>query len=268
MKKKNYLSVRNKQVVKANDLIQKSRFSLSLQQQKVILYLISQINADDEDFRLYDFSIRDFCLACGIDFDNGNNYAELKRQVQDIRNKSIWVTLPDGRETTLAWIEKATINKHDGTIQIKLDNDMRPYLLQLKSNFTKYELIYTLYFKSKYTIRLYELVKSIHYDETKPYERIYKIDELKKILDAEIYTTYQHFREKVLDKAICEINEHSDKTVSYTPIKNGRSFDKIKITVQSKDIAETIKLRLEIDKQMNYDTNQYSIFEDITENSQ
>ena len=50
-----------KQVVKANDLIQKSRFNLSLQQQKIVLYLISQITPYDEEFKLYEFSILDFC---------------------------------------------------------------------------------------------------------------------------------------------------------------------------------------------------------------
>lgn len=37
-------------VVKANALIQKSRFSLSLQQQKIVLYLISKIQPNDEEF--------------------------------------------------------------------------------------------------------------------------------------------------------------------------------------------------------------------------
>ena len=49
------LDVRHKTVVKANDLIQKSRFSLSVQQQKIVLYLISQITQFDTEFKLYDF---------------------------------------------------------------------------------------------------------------------------------------------------------------------------------------------------------------------
>lgn len=262
MKRNNYLSIRNKSVVKANELIQRSRFSLSLQQQKIILYLIAQIKETDEDFQFYDFDIREFCATCGLDFDSGNNYAEIKQQVQDIRDKSIWITTPDGSETTVSWIEKARINKGNGTIQIRLDNDMKPYLLQLKSNFTKYELVYTLYFRSKYTIRLYELVKSIHYNELETYERTYKIEELKKLLGAEIYTTYQHFREKVLEKAIAEINEHSDKIVTYTPLKNCRTYDRIKITVSSKSIEETLRIRTAIDREMNYNSDQCSIFDD------
>lgn len=262
VKKNNYLSIRNKSVVKANELIQRSRFSLSLQQQKIVLYIIAQIKETDEDFKLYDFDIREFCATCGIDYGSGNNYAEIKQQVQEIRDKSLWVPLPDGRETTVSWIKKPYINPKSGTIQISLDEDMKPYLLQLKNNFTKYELVYTLYFKSKYTIRLYELVKSIHYNELETYERIYKTEELKKLLDAEIYTTYQHFREKVLEKAIAEINEHSDKIITYTPLKNCRTYDRIKITVSSKSIEETLRIRTAIDREMNYNSDQCSIFDD------
>ena len=43
------LAIRNGVVRKANALIQKSRFSLTTQQQKVILYLISRISPQDKD---------------------------------------------------------------------------------------------------------------------------------------------------------------------------------------------------------------------------
>lgn len=260
-----YLVLREKQVVKANELIQKSRFSLSLLQQKIVLYLISQISVFDEEFKLYEFDIREFCQVCGLDFDNGGNYAYLKDQIKAIRDKSIWIRLKDGRDTTLAWIEKPYISEKSGKIQIRLDEDMKPFLLQLKENFTRYELIYTLSFKSKYTIRLYELVKSIHYHDLEPYERTYTVDELKTLLDAEKYDTYQHFRERVLDKSIREINDYSDKIVSYEAIRVGRSIQKIKLKVDTKDSLETLKIRDKIDKEMNFDPNQMTIWEKMME---
>ena len=50
--------VRLARVRKANELIQKSRFSLSLQQQKIILYLISKIQPTDTEFHEYKFEIK------------------------------------------------------------------------------------------------------------------------------------------------------------------------------------------------------------------
>lgn len=262
MKKDNsILAVRNKTVVKANELIQKSRFSLSLQQQKVVLYLISQIKSYEEDFTECQFSIQDFCRVCGIDYTSGKNYSALKTAIKEIADKSIWIRLEDGRETLLRWIEKPYINHKDGTVRIRLDRDMKPFLLQLQKNFTQYELVWTLHFKSKYTIRLYELVKSIHYYDLESYTRRFTLDELKQLLDGEKYKAYQDFKRYVLEPAIEEINKHSDKLVSYEPIKNGRAVSGIALTIESKDSIEALKIRTEIEKE--YNLNQLSLFDEL-----
>lgn len=84
-----YLEIRENTIIKANELIQKSRFSLSLQQQKIVLYLISQFTPYDEDFKLYNFSIAEFCRVCGITLDSGKNYSDLKAAIKEIADKSI-----------------------------------------------------------------------------------------------------------------------------------------------------------------------------------
>ena len=256
-----YLVIRDKSVIKANQLIQKSRFSLSLLQQKVVLYLIAQINPFDKDFIQCEFDIKEFCRVCGIDDLSGKNYADLKQAIKEIADKSLWITLPDGRETLIRWIEKPYIDRNNGVIRIKLDEDMKPYLLQLKDNFTRYELIYTLHFKSKYTIRMYELVKSIHYHDLQSYSRVFELDELRKLLDAENYTTYQGFKVKVLERAIKEINQYSDKEITYTPIKQGKSVVAIRLDISSKDSIEALKIREEIDREMKFDPDQYTLWD-------
>lgn len=245
---KHLFDARSQTVVKANELIQKSRFNLSLQQQKIVLYLISQITPYDEEFRTYEFSINEFCKVCGIDESSGKNYLDLKTAIKDIADQSVWVTLPNGQETLLRWIEKPYINANSGLVRIRLDEDMKPYLLQLKQNFTQYELIWTLSFRCKYSTRLYELIKSIHYNELETYERTYNLAELKRILGAENYTIYNAFKTRVLDPAIKEINEFSDKTLTYFPLKTGRAIDRIKFIIESKDGQETMFRRLELEE--------------------
>ena len=248
-----YLEIRKNTGVKANDLIQKSRFSLSLQQQKVVLYLISQITPLDEDFKLYEFSIVEFCKVCGIDYDSGKNYADLKAAIKEIADKSVWIRLANGKQTLVRWIEKPYIDDNSGIVQIKLDADMKPYLLQLKENFTEYEIIYTLHFKSKYSIRLYELCKSIHYNDLEEYHRRYSIEELRQLLGAESYTVFKDFRRRVLEPAIDEINEYSDKEVNYQTITQGKKVIGIELFVKSKETAEVLKIRATIEKEMGTD---------------
>ena len=254
------LEVRNRKVVKANELIQKSRFNLSLQQQKIVLFLISQISAFDEDFKLYEFNIMDFCRICGIDETSGKNYTDLKQAIKDIADKSLWITIED-EETLLRWIEKPYLNRNSGVIKIRLDNDMKPFLLQLKKNFTSYELLWTLKFSSKYSIRLYELIKSIHFDERESYSRVFKLEELQRMLGAENYSRYNDFKKRVLIPAIDEINSYSDKTVSYNELKSGKTISSINLTIETKDVFERTRLHGEIEKE--FGLTQMSLFDEM-----
>lgn len=257
-----YLEPRNKLVRKANDLIQKSRFDLSLQQQKILLYLISQISPYDEDFKTYEFSIAEFCSVCGIS-DCGKNYNDLKAAIKEIRDKSVWVKMPNGKESLLAWIEKARIDGGSGTVTIRLDDDMKPFLLQLKENYTQYELIWTLNFKSKYTIRLYELIKSIHFHDLETYTRSFPVDDLKRMLDAETYTEYRDFKRRVLSLAIAEINEHSDKIVTMNEVRHGRKVLEVEFTIASKGGMETLQIRDRIEKDMGLLPGQVTLWDEL-----
>ena len=252
MENKELYKARHSLVVKANDLIQKSRFDLSLSQQKIVLYLISQVQKEDEDLKLYEFAIKDFCQICGITNDSGNNYAKLKAAIKEIADKSLWVTLPNGKETLIRWIEKPYVDEHSGTIRIRLDKDMKPYLLQLKDNFTRYELFWTLRFKRKYSIRLYELVKSIHYNETLPYERIYELTELRTLLGAENYTDWADFKKRALEPAIADINAYSDKQISYETITYGKTVGRIKLILSTKQYNKILEARVIGDDELGY----------------
>jgi len=254
---------RLKQVRKANELIQKSHFNLSTQQQKILIYIISQIKPYDKEFKEYTFDIKDFCKICGIDDNNGGNYNDLKEQIKKIADKSSWIEFNDDEESLVRWIEKPRIKKNSGIIKIRLDEDLKPYLLQLKANYTEYDIIYTLNFKSKYSIRLYELIKSIHYHELSEYERTYKVEELKRLLGAENYTRFNHFKDRALETAIDEINRYSDKIVRYKTIRQSRSITHITLFIQSKPLLDRVKIDLEIEKKLN--NSQLSLFDETTE---
>ena len=238
-------------VVKSNDLIQKSRFSLTTNQQKIILYLISKLKYKDTDFTECKVDIKDFCKVCGIDLSNGRRYNELKNSIKQIADKSIWLEKENGDETLVRWIEKPTIHKNDGVITIRLDDDLKPYLLELKEKYTQYELIYTLKMKSKYSIRLYELLKSRQYDKLKEYTVKYSIDELKKLLDAENYKTFKDFRRRVLEKATEEINSYSDIFIDCLCIKQGKTITDIEIHIETKDPIQRLSTAADIERSLD-----------------
>ena len=221
---------RDMPVVKSNLLIQKSRYSLSVQEQKIVLYIISKIKPEDTGLQEYTFDIKDFCKVVGIDYDNGKNYKNLKSTVKNLADKSMWITLDNGTETLLRWIERPYINKGSGIVKLKLDEYLMPYLLQLKEHFTQYSLYHILAMKSQYSVRLYELLKSYQNMNT----WTFSIDKLKHLLGAETYHLFADFRRKVLEVAVKEIELYSDISVNYELMKKGRAYESIKFKIVRK----------------------------------
>lgn len=231
------LKLRNNKVVKSNTLIQQSRHQFSVQQQKILLFLISQLKPGQEDFEEQSFDIVDFCRVCGVDIDGGKTYKELKDAVLGLANKGFWLRL-EGKEVTVRWIDRAEIPDNGGIIKIQMDTVMKPFLLELKARFTAYDLKYTLAMRSKYSVRLYELLKSYaNQNETLRFE----LDRLKTLVGAE-YERWQDFKRYVLEVAVKEINAVSDLRVSYTPVKKGRSFVAVLFDISvKKDIKSQIE---------------------------
>jgi len=247
MTNEKHLAERSAKVTKSNELIQKSRFSLSLQQQKIMSYIISKVSPNDDEFKLYEFTIPEFCKVCGIDEHNGTTYADIKDAIKSICDKSIWVQTANGKETLLRWIEKPYIDAGSGNIQIRLDDDMRPYLLQIQNNFTSYELVWVLHFKSKYGIRLYEFIRSIQYKDLKPITWELTLDELRSRLGAEKYTVWQDLKRRALMPAIDDINNYSDRNISYEVLKTGKRILGIQLIISTKKPIERLQIRSKIE---------------------
>lgn len=205
----------------------------------------------------YEFSIVDYARTCGFDT-GGKFYNDVKATLKSLRDKSMWLTLPDGSETTVGWLAKATTNKKSGIAKIKIDEDLAPYLFDLKNKFLSYGLKNILNMKSQYSIRLYELLKSYHdmkigqIDRRKaaekdiaPHETYWtvELDELKKRLMTEnvkSYSNFNLFKTKVLVIAQKEINELTDINISFEPITQGRKVVQIRFKVCRKAMKERL----------------------------
>lgn len=231
-------------VRKDNQLIQNNRFTLSLQEQRVILFLLSKIKPWDTDLQEYKFSVAEFAGVCGLDREiGGKTYTEIKAIIKGLRDKSMWLELEDGTETVVSWIQKARIEKKHQAIKIQLDPDLKPYLIDLQRCYTEYELIYALNFSSKYAIRLYELSKSIHGKKVGAVEIKYNLADFRKKLGVlpDDYPMYSNLRQRVIEPAVREINESSDIEISVTPLKSGRKVVAVNLLVTNKEAIEMLE---------------------------
>ena len=197
----------------SNTLAQKSGYSLSVTEQKIMLLLISKIKPTDSKLTFYDIPFTDYFKLVGISSPDGRSYAHIKKTFKALKDKSWWVKGYDEElgevEMTYAWLDKVWIFKA-GHIRVWIHSDMRPHLLELKKNFTEFELSIPLSMKSKYSIRLYELLRS--YKNLGKYTT--QLEYLQELLNADNYSsnTYDFFR-WCLNPAVKEINDTSDLEV-------------------------------------------------------
>ena len=226
-------------VVKSNELIRRTRYDMTTQQQKIVLYAISKIKPNDPPQTQYEISIDEICAACGIVIDGtGYYYKAIKDDLVNLTQR-IWIKMPDKSETTVSWIGDATIIPLSGKVYIKFHEKMAPYLFELQERYTQYQLKNVLVFKSRYSIRLYELLRSFITQQEIDYgiekEARFTVDELRELMAVEKYNRWADFDRYVIRKAVDEINRCSDEMrITYDTYKNnGRSVSNIVFVIGS-----------------------------------
>ena len=110
------------------------------------------------------------------------------------------------------------------------DPKLRPYLLELKSRFTAYDIRNVLTLQSSYSIRIYELLKQFE----RIGERTFRIDDLREVLgiSTKQYKRYNDFKRFVIQQAYQDLKRHTDINFEYEEIKEGRRIASIRFIIQ------------------------------------
>lgn len=219
---------REMMVVKANQLIRKTRYSMTTTQQKIILYAISAIKPGDDPRTWYEFDIHEFCDTIGLQEDvSGFYYQQIKKDLLNLTNYAVWMEREDGSQVTVRWLDKAEIIPLMGTVGIRFDEDLHPYLFDLSRNYTQYQLRNVLAFSSRYAIRLYEELRSFYTAKDIEKHTVREVDftqaQLRELLLTDgKYQRWGDFESRALLPAVAEINKYSDDMhVEYEKIKEG-----------------------------------------------
>lgn len=225
----------NKLVVKDNALIDAS-FNLSLIEQRIMLLAIVEARESrnlSPDTPI-EVSVSDYIHQFKVD--SNNAYALLKDASKTLKRREFsYLDRYKGIEalSTANWVNKVTYVDKSGLIVLYLSHEVISLISKLSEQFTKYYIEQVSDFKSKYSIRLYELIiKWLSVTKTEKYN----INDLrlKLGLGVEEYSTMSNFKSNVLDKAISEINKHTDITVDYQQFKKGRVITDIQFSIKSK----------------------------------
>lgn len=216
-------------VTQSNDLIEaRHNNPLTAREQKIVLTMVSMIEPSDSDFKHYRISIREFTEMLGLE--GSTKYTEIKKIAKQLMSKTIEIPLGDGDWLLANWVSSAKYLKGEGVIDLSFSPDLKPYMLQLKNQFTSYRLSNVLSLSSTYSIRLYELMKK--WQHLGRWEC--SIAELKGKIGVEEgqYKQYGHFKSRVLKNSVAEVNDKTDLHIIYKEIKKGRGVNKIEFTIR------------------------------------
>lgn len=215
-------------VIQHNKLVQSS-YRVTLQEKRLLLWLISQIRSEDKDFKKYTLKISDFVKMLGLE-SNHNIYKELQHITKNLLSRVITIELPEERKLIqLSFVSSSVYKYREGVVEFSFDPALKPYLLELNKHFTSFSLNAVIGFSSVHAIRIYELLKQY---ETIGNRRL-TIASIRSYLGIGVleYKTYAALKNRVLKIAQREINNKSDICFTYEENKTGRRVTSIKCII-------------------------------------
>jgi len=232
-------------VVWQQNRLAEARYELTPREQKLVLYVISMIEPEDEFFKLHKINVKHFAEIAGLD--SNALYKELREVALQIKSKPLVINghIEPGdtnpTELITSWFADVVIQPNgDGYIGVSISERLKPYLLQVKREFFRYRLAYVLHLRSGYAIRLYQWAKRWQYAG----KRRISIDELRVVMGTveltpkgniskTLLALFKDFKKRALLPAVTEINQKTDIFVSFieNKIQGAKAVESLTFTI-------------------------------------
>lgn len=215
-------------VRKSNDLIEVGE-NLSKSAKLFVLFLIAKMPMAETEFRDLTFTYDDLKRIANIDGKKRiSTLKEAEKMMDELGMNPLKFENAEFRDT-VTWFARKRYFKKKATWQFRFHEELKPYLLQLKSHFTKYSFWYTVCL-SPHAIKMYEVMKRYEYLGTCEIP----IEKLKYFLGIEDkYREYYEFRRWVLDETQKELKKYTDVAFEYEAArKKGRRIVSLRFFIE------------------------------------
>ena len=247
-------------VVKDNSLINAS-YTLSLVEQRLILLAIIEARETGKGIDTDTFlEIHAQHYADRFHVDVKNTYAMLSEAVMTLFNRQVtYMTMDEKRnkpeKRVVRWVSGISYVEGAGIVKLRFAPEVVPLITRLEQNFTSYELMQVSNL-NLYATRLYELLVCWRSTGKTP---IIEIGEFRSRigLQEHEYKPMNNFKNRVLEPAIKQINEHTDITVKVEQYKTGRSITGFSFKFKQKQQPKSIE--------SNRDPNTTDLFAKMTD---
>lgn len=231
-------SIDSSQYVVQSNALACSKQELKLNSMKLIRAAIMQVVYEDKQLKPYKISIKE--LSELLQVDESNLYRSTEDLVNDILENPVCIQEFSGKSVRWAKIPWCTKFEYvsDVGFLIKLNDELKPFLLGLRKDYMRYPLQDILPMKSTYSIRLYELIFSkIRTDCIPKGGKIIEVSlqEIRECCGCEnkTYDVFGNLRKRVIDPSVKEINEKTLYKISTEYIKESRACVGVRFIVQT-----------------------------------
>lgn len=250
--------LRHYQVRTKNSLIQNTSFRLTTNQQKIILHLIQKISDKTKSLK-FRFNVHDYEEFLGIKPDSRNTL-DIKRSLKDLADKSFWIRTKDvdsdhpndEYDDLVRWFSHVRYNRTRGYFEIQFDNRLKPFLLNIKDNFTSFDYHNVIGMKRSYSIRLYQILVSHYNQQNKRYGYKYSIRQIRFLLgiNPRKYKRFADLNRRVIQPSLREMNIKTNFYFFYSLVKDGRKTIGIRILMRKKNKHQQFVTRNNVDKKL------------------
>jgi plasmid replication initiation protein len=174
---------------------------------------------------MYSISASDFSKM--FEIDPKTAYRELQSAALTLKRREVRITQePNGirkRKSTLiaGWVQSIKYTEGEGTLGLRFNHDILPYLTELSKCFTSYKLKNVVSMSSSYGVRFYELL--VQWKDLN--EREVSLEWLRHALALENkYNAMKDFKKYVLEPAVNDKNKNSNLWVKWIQKKTGRKI--------------------------------------------
>lgn len=217
-------------VTQSNRLIEAdySNANLPARTMKIARLIVAKISPNDKDFRLIKINNRAIKQYLGYKTSVPYNrfHADLDDICKRLNEEPIRIKTDSNTLLNAFFISSWEINFKEGFTIFEISGRLKKYLLELKQNYTSYQLKNIPKLNSGYSIRMYELL----YQYKSIGKRKFELDDLKKKIGCN-YDLYGHFKKKALEKAQIDLRTNTDIRFEYEEIKKGRKVSALIIYI-------------------------------------
>jgi len=217
------------QMATANDLLVKAQWPhLAINEQRLVLYMLSLIKRSDKDFQTYRISIQELANILGLK--RKDLYLEFDKATSGLMTKIIkWIdtSTKHKKYISVSWCSYAARVPGGGYVEMRFDPALKPFLLSLQGSFTIWgDRRSVIRLKSHYSLRLYQFIKynqGLATVDGRSSARV-KLSWLRKYLaiSEDKYRLFGHFKSRILLPAQRDIKAKTDIEFDFKQIKKGR----------------------------------------------